>query len=144
MMENNTTATLTQDEIVIKLDKMEAMIKLEKGQGQEALLFAKGNAKANGNGNGKCRKSGKGDESDKDQDRKGKPMCFYCHKNGHTAWNCQSKKRGEPQVTKECTETAAKNMDDIITTSDSAEMMTTIENDWVPDTGTKTASWMES
>jgi hypothetical protein len=49
-------------------------------------------------------------------------------------------KRGEPPVTKDSTETAAKAKYDTITTRDSAEMMTTIENYWVTDTGGKTAS----
>jgi len=50
-------------------------------------------------------------------------------------------KRGDPPVTKESTETAAKAKDDTITatTRDSAEMTTTIRNYWVTDTGGKTA-----
>jgi len=142
MMDKNATATLTPDEIVIKLVEKEATIKREKGLGQEALLFAKGNAK--GKGKGKGRKSWKGDESDEDQDRKGKPTCFYCHKEGHKVWNCPSMKRGDPPVTKENTETAAKAKDDTTAARDSAEMTTTIENYWVTDTGGKTAPSKES
>ena len=82
MMDKNATGTLTLDEIVIKLVEKEATIKRENGLGQESLLFAKGNAKGNGKGKCKCRKSWKGDESDEDQDHKGKPTCFYCHKEG--------------------------------------------------------------
>jgi hypothetical protein len=86
MMDKNATATLTPDEIVNKLVEKEATIKRENGIGQEALLFAKGNAKgnANGIGKGKGRKSWKVDESDGDQgDRKSQPTCFYCHMEGH-------------------------------------------------------------
>jgi len=140
MMDKNVTATLTADEIVIKLVEKEATIKCEKGLGQKALLFAKGNAKGNGKGKGKGRKSGKGDESDEDQDRKGKLTCFYCHKEGHKVWNCPSMKRGDPAVTKESTETAAK--DDTITTARVSAK--TIENYWVTDTGRKTVPSKES
>jgi len=144
MMDKNATATLTPDEIVIKLVEKEATIKRENGLGQEALLFAKGNAKGNakGKGKGKGRKSWKGDESDEDQDRKGKPTCFDCHKEGHKVWNCPSMKRGDPPVTKESTETAA--MDDTITAARVSAEMTTIENYWVTDTGGKTAPSKES
>jgi len=44
-MDRNSTATLTPDEMVIKLVKKEATIKRENGLGQEALVFAKGNTK---------------------------------------------------------------------------------------------------
>jgi len=144
MMDKNATATLTPDEIVIKLVEKEATIKRENGLGQEALLFAQGSAK--GKGKGKGRKSWKGDESDEDQgDRKSQPTCFYCHKEGHKVWNCPSMKRGDSPVTKESTETAAKAKDDTITAArDSAEMTTTIENYWVTDTGGKTAPSKES
>ena len=120
----------------------EATIKPENGPGQEALLFAKGNAKGNAKGKRKAkgRKSWKGDESDEDQDHKGKPTCFYCHKQGHKVWNCPSMKRGDPPVTKESTETAAKD-DTITAASVSAE---TIENYWATDTGGKTAPSKES
>jgi len=138
MMDMNATATLTPDEIVIKLVEKEATTKRENGLGQEALLFAKGNGK----GKGKGRKSWKGDESDEDQDRKGKPMCFYCHKEGHKVWNCPSMKRGDPHVTKESTETRPK--DDTITAARVSAEMTTIENYWVTDTGGKTAPSKES
>jgi hypothetical protein len=47
-------------------------------------------------------------------------------------------KRGDPPVTKESTETAAKAKDDTITNRDLAEI-TRIENYWVTDTGGKTA-----
>jgi len=152
MMDKNATATLTPDEIVIKLVEKQATIKRENGLGQEALLFAKGNGKGNAKGNakgkgkGNGRKSRKGDESDEDQDRKGKPTCFYCHKEGHKVWNCQSMKRSDPPVAKESTETTAKAMDDTITTArDSVEMTTIIENYWVTDTtGGKTAPSKES
>jgi hypothetical protein len=50
MMDKNATATLTPDEIVIKLVEKEAMMKRENGLGQEALLFAKGNGKGNAKG----------------------------------------------------------------------------------------------
>jgi len=120
MMDKNSTATLTPDEIVIKLVEKEATIKRENGLGQEALLFAKGNGKGNAKGNakgkGKGRKSGRGDQIDEDQgDRKSQPMCFYCHKEGHKGRNCPSMKRGDSHVTKESTETAAKAKDDTIT-----------------------------
>jgi len=148
MMDKTATATLTSDEIVIKLAEKEATIKREKGIGQKALLFVKGNAKANAKakGKGKGRKSWKGDESDQDQtDRKGHPTYFYCHKEGHKVWNCRSKKRGDPPVTKESTETAAKAKDDDITAArDSAEMTETIENYWVTDTGGQTAASKQS
>jgi hypothetical protein len=55
MMDKHATATLTPDEIVIKLVEKEATIKRENALAQEALLFAKGNAK--GKGKGKGRKS---------------------------------------------------------------------------------------
>jgi len=129
MMDKNATATLTPDEIAIKLVEKEATIKCENGLGQEALLFAIGNSKGNARGKGKGRKSWKGDESDEDQDCKGKPTCFHCHKEGNKVWNCQGMKRGEPPVTKDSTETAAKAKDDIITAArDSAEMTRIIEN----------------
>jgi hypothetical protein len=144
MMDKNATATLTPDEIVIKLVEKETTIKHENYLGQEALLFAKGNTKGNAKGNGKGkskgRKSWKGDESDEDQgDRKSQPTCFYCHTEGHNVWNCPSMKRGDSPVTKESTETAAKAKDDTITTRDSAEITTTIANYWVTDTGRKMA-----
>jgi hypothetical protein len=144
MMDKNATATLTPDEIVIKLVEKQATIKRENGLGQEALLFAKGNAKGNakGKGKGKGRKSWKGDESDEDQDRKGKPTCFYCHKEGHKVWNCPSMKRGDPPVIQESTEIPAK--DDSITAARFSAEMTTIENYWVTDTGGKTAPSKES
>jgi hypothetical protein len=50
MMDKNATATLTPDEIVIKLVGKEAMMKRENGLGQEALLFAEGNGKGNAKG----------------------------------------------------------------------------------------------
>jgi len=126
-------ATLTPDEIVIKLIKKEVTIKCDKGLEHEALMFGKGNTKRKSKGKG--RKGWKGDESDEDQDRKGKPTCFYCHKEGHKVWNCPSMKGGDPPITKECTETAAKAKDDYISpTKDSADM-TTIENCGVTDTG---------
>jgi len=142
MMDKNATATLTPDEIVIKSVEKEATIKRQNGLAQEALLFTKGNAKGNakGKGKGKDRKSWKGDESDEDQDRKGKPTCFYCHKEGHKVWNCPSMKRGDPPVTKESTETAAKD-DTITAVSVSAE---TIKNYWVTTTGGKPAPSKES
>ena len=147
MMDKNATATLTPDEIVIKLVEKEATIKRENGLGQEALLFAKGNTKGNAKGNakgkGKGRKSWKGDESDKDQDRKGKPTCFYCHKEGHKVWNCPSMKRGDSPATQESTGMPAK--DDSITAARVSAEMTTIENYWVTDTtGGKTAPSKES
>jgi len=145
MMDKNATAMLTPDEIVIRLVEKEATIKCEKGLRQEALLFAKGNAKRNGKakGKGNGRKSGNGDESD--EDRKGNPTCFYCHKEGHKVWNCPSMKHGDPPVTKVSTETTAKATDEAITTTrDAAEMTTSIDNYWVTDTGGKTAPSKES
>jgi len=141
MIDKNATATLTPDEIVIKLVKKEATIKHEKGVGKEALLFAKGSAK--GKSKGKGSKSWKGDESDEDLgDRKSQLTCFYCHKEGHEVWNCPSMKRSDPPVTKESTEIPPK--DGSITAARfSAEMMT-IEHYWVTDTGGKTAPSKES
>ena len=147
IMDMNTKATLTPDEIVIKLVEQEATIKRENRLGQEALLFAKGNAKGNakGKGNGKGRKSWKGHESDENQVRKGNPTCCHCHKEGHMVWNCQSMQCGESPVRKVSTETAAKTRDGTINTArDSAEMTTTIKNYWVTDTGGKTAPSKES
>jgi len=152
MIDKNATATLTPNEIVIKLLEKEATIKRENGLGQEALLFAKGNANGNakrnakGQGEGSGRMSWKDDESDEDQgDRKSQPMCFYCHQEVHKVWNCPSMNRGDLRVTKETTETPAKAQDDTITARDSEETMTTIETYWVTDTGRKTsqsqASW---
>jgi len=63
-MDENATAMLTPDEIVIKLVEKEATIKCEKGPGEESLLFAKGNAKRTATSNGT--KSGNGDECDED------------------------------------------------------------------------------
>jgi hypothetical protein len=101
MMDKNETATLTPDEIVIKLVEKEAMMKRENGLGQEALLFAKGNGKGNAKGKGNGRKSWKGDQSDEDQgDRKSQPMCFYCRKEGQKVWNCVSMKCSDPPITK--------------------------------------------
>ena len=136
------TATLTPNEIMIKLAEKDATIKCEKGLGQEALLFAKGNGK----GTGKGRKSSKGNESGEDQGtRKGHPTCFYCHEKGQKVWNCPSVKRSDPPVTNESTETAAKAKDDTITAArDSVEMRTTIENYWVAERGGKTAPSKES
>jgi hypothetical protein len=57
-MGKNSIATISHDEILIKLVKKEAMIKCVKGTGQEALLFTKGNAKAYSDGKGKGQKSG--------------------------------------------------------------------------------------
>ena len=72
MVDKNSTARVTPDEIVIKLVEKNTAIKDEKGQGQEALLMAKGNGK----GKHKGRKCGKCNESDEVQrDRKGQPMC---------------------------------------------------------------------
>jgi len=50
MMDKNATATLTPYEIVIRLVENEATIKRENSLGQEALLFAKGNAKGEAKG----------------------------------------------------------------------------------------------
>jgi len=145
MMDKNAMATLTPDEIVIKVVEKEATIQHENGLGQEALLLAKGNGKGNAKKKGKRLKSWKGDESDEDQDRKGKPTCFHCHKEGDMLWKCQSMKRGEPPVTKNSTKTTAKAKDDTITTTrDSAEMTTTIENYCATDTSRKTAPSKES
>jgi len=141
MMVKIAMATLTPDEIVIKLVEKEATIKRVKGHGQEALPFTK----RKGEGRGKGRKRGKGDESDEDQgDRKSQPTCFYCHKEGHKVWNCPSMKRSDPPLTKKHTETAAKAKDDTITARDSAEMTTMMENYWLTDTGGKTAPSKES
>ena len=146
MMDKDPTATLTLDAIVITLVEKEATMKRERGHGQEALLFAKGNAKGNDDGIGTGRKSNKGNESDEDQgDRKGQPTCFYCHKEGHKVWNCPSMKSGDPPVTMESIVTTAEAKDDTITaTRDSVEMMTTIENYRLTDTGGNTASSKES
>jgi len=144
MMDQNATATLTPDEIVIKLVEKEAMNKREKGHGKEALQFAKGNGKGNAKGNAKGKKSWKGEESDEDQDRKGKLTCFDCHKEGPKVWNFPNIKRGDPAVTKKCTKTGAEPNDDTITTRDSAETTTTIAYYWVTDTGGKTAPSKES
>jgi hypothetical protein len=136
MMDKNVTATLTPDEIVIKLVWKEATIKRVNGLGQDALLFTKRNAKGNGKGKGKGKgkKSWKGDESGKNQgDRKSQPTCFYCHKAGHKVWNFPSMKRGDPPVMKESTETAAN--DDTITACRVSAEMTTIENYWITATG---------
>jgi len=139
MMDKNAMATLTPDEIVIKLVEKEATIKRENGLWQDALLFAK----RNGKGQGKGRKSWKGGESDEDQgDRKSQPTCFYCHQEGHKVWNCPSMKRGDPPVTQERTEIPAK--DDSINAARVSAEMTTIENHWVTDTGGKTAPSKES
>jgi len=148
MMNKNTMPSQTPDEIVIKLVEKHATIKHENGLGQEALLFAKGNAKGNAKGKGKDkgRKSWKGDESDVDQgDRKRHLTCLYCHKEGHKVWNCPSMKRGDPPVSKESIETAAKAKDNTLTAArDSAEMTTPIENYLVTDTGGKMAPSKES
>jgi hypothetical protein len=146
MMDKNGTATLTPDEIVIKLVENEATIKHENGLGQEAVLFAKGNTKGNSKGNAKGkgkskgRKSWKGDESEEDQgDRKSQPTCFYCHKEAHKVSNCPSMKCGDPPVMKNGTETAAKN--DTITAASVSEE--TIENYWVTGTNGKSAPLKE-
>jgi len=129
-MDKNATATFTPDEIIIKLVEKEVMIKRENALWQEALLFIKGNAKGNAKGNGKDegRKSWKGDECDENQgDRKSQLTCFYCHHKEHKNWDCPNRKRGDPPVMKEITETAAKVKNDTITARHSVEMTTTIE-----------------
>jgi hypothetical protein len=67
MIDKNVMATVTPDEIVIKLVKKEAMTKCEKGLWQEALLFAQGNARGDAQGTGRGRKSGRGDQSDENE-----------------------------------------------------------------------------
>jgi len=56
VMDKNAMATLTPDEIVMMLVENEAMIEHENGLGQEAPLFANGNAKGTGKGNGKSQR----------------------------------------------------------------------------------------
>jgi hypothetical protein len=125
MMDKNAMATLTHDEIVIKLLENEAMMKSEQGLRQQAILFRKGNTKGIAKGNGRDRKSSRSDESDKDQgDRKSQPTCFYYHKEGHQDWNSPNMKQSDPPVTKQCTEAAANTMDDTTTPRDSAEITT--------------------
>jgi len=92
MMDKIATATLTADEIVIKLVEKEGMIQCVKGLGQEAPLFTKGNAKGNGKGSGKHSKSGKAAECDEDQQCKAKLICLIVIWKGIrsrsvTAWN---------------------------------------------------------
>lgn len=138
IMDKNPTATLTPDEIEIKLVEKETMIKRGNGLGQETPLFATENSNGNGKSKGTGRRSGKGDNSDEDQEGKRKLTCFLCHKKGNKVSNCPSIKHGNPPITKENPETAAKD-DNITAARGSVQMTMTIDNYLVTNTSVNSA-----